>query len=237
MKTVVGVFATQKEAANAAYRLRSLPLEERSIHLVAPGDDALALVPHTDTEQPGTGAAVGGAVGAAIGSSMGAMATTALLPGVGPIVAIGIGGAALLAGIVGGAEVGAKLEGRIEGVPVDEVHLYESALGRGRSLVFATVEDGRTGEAQQLMQSCGASLDAAREAWWVGLRDAEAADYRTSGGDFVRNVKQLIDLLRQLADVAPLADTRQAAASAHERLFRGVVAASAAVDVDVDDEQ
>jgi hypothetical protein len=47
-------------------------------------------------------------------------------------------------------------------------------------------------------------------------------------------IKQLIDLLRQLAEVAPMADTRQAAASAHERLFRGVVAASAAVDVDVE---
>jgi ATP-dependent RNA helicase HelY len=75
-------------------------------------------------------------------------------------------------------------------------------------------------------------------AWAAGEGFAEVVeDEELSGGDFVRNVKQLIDLLRQLADVAPLADTRQAAASAHERLFRGVVAASAAVDVDVDDEQ
>jgi hypothetical protein len=46
----------------------------------------------------------------------------------------------------------------------------------------------------------------------------------------VRNIKQLIDLLRQLVDVAPLESTRGAAAAAHDRLFRGVVAASTAVD-------
>ena len=74
-------------------------------------------------------------------------------------------------------------------------------------------------------------------AWAAGEGFAEVVeDEELSGGDFVRNVKQLIDLLRQLAEVAPLADTRQAAASAHEGLFRGVVAASAAVDVDADGE-
>ncbi len=55
-------------------------------------------------------------------------------------------------------------------------------------------------------------------------------DEELSGGDFVRNIKQLIDLLRQLAEVAPSLSTRQAAAASHERLFRGVVASSSAVD-------
>ena len=48
-----------------------------------------------------------------------------------------------------------------------------------------------------------------------------------TGGDFVRNVRQLIDLLRQLALVAPSADTRRAARQAAEAAFRGVVADSA----------
>jgi len=69
-------------------------------------------------------------------------------------------------------------------------------------------------------------------AWAAGEGFAEVVeDEELSGGDFVRNVKQLIDLLRQLADVAPSTETRAAAASAHEQLFRGVVAASAAVEV------
>ena len=54
-------------------------------------------------------------------------------------------------------------------------------------------------------------------------------DEELSGGDFVRNVKQLIDLLRQLALLAPSPDTRATAAEAAERLFRGVVAASSTV--------
>jgi superfamily II RNA helicase len=42
-------------------------------------------------------------------------------------------------------------------------------------------------------------------------------------------MKQLIDLLRQIAEVAPLAETRATAREAEERILRGVVAASSAV--------
>ena len=50
-----------------------------------------------------------------------------------------------------------------------------------------------------------------------------------SAGDFVRNVKQLIDLLRQMGEV--LADETSArwAGQAANALFRGVVAASSVV--------
>jgi ATP-dependent RNA helicase HelY len=50
-----------------------------------------------------------------------------------------------------------------------------------------------------------------------------------SGGDFVRNVKQLIDLLRQLGDVAADPDTARAAREGADALFRGVVAAASVV--------
>jgi ATP-dependent RNA helicase HelY len=54
-------------------------------------------------------------------------------------------------------------------------------------------------------------------------------EHEMSGGDFVRNVKQLIDLLRQVALVSTNAATRAAADDASRRLFRGVVAASSVV--------
>ena len=54
-------------------------------------------------------------------------------------------------------------------------------------------------------------------------------DEELSGGDFVRNVKQLVDLLRQLADVAPAGATAAAARSAADRLYRGVVETSSTV--------
>jgi ATP-dependent RNA helicase HelY len=57
-----------------------------------------------------------------------------------------------------------------------------------------------------------------------------------SGGDFVRNVKQVVDLLRQLGDAAPGTATGRAADDAADALFRGVVAASAAVGEEDADE-
>jgi ATP-dependent RNA helicase HelY len=63
---------------------------------------------------------------------------------------------------------------------------------------------------------------------------AGIADEEVSGGDFVRQIKQLIDLLRQLGDVAPEA-TGRVARVASDRLFRGVVAASSVVSAGEDD--
>ena len=56
-------------------------------------------------------------------------------------------------------------------------------------------------------------------------------DEEMTGGDFVRNVKQVIDLLRQLAEVAPESATAAAAHRAADRCRRGVVAASSTVTV------
>lgn len=66
---------------------------------------------------------------------------------------------------------------------------------------------------------------------WAAGRDLERllGDGELSGGDFVRNVKQLIDLLRQLGDLAPSTATARACRAAADRLFRGVVAASSIV--------
>ncbi len=56
------------------------------------------------------------------------------------------------------------------------------------------------------------------------------ADEEISGGDFVRNVKQLIDLLRQIEQVAPVPGTARAAGQAADDLFRDIVSASSVVD-------
>jgi ATP-dependent RNA helicase HelY len=67
-------------------------------------------------------------------------------------------------------------------------------------------------------------------AWAEGEDLADViADEEMSGGDFVRNVKQLIDLLRQVGETAPDPATGRAARAAADRLMRGVVAASSVV--------
>jgi ATP-dependent RNA helicase HelY len=68
-------------------------------------------------------------------------------------------------------------------------------------------------------------------AWAAGEGLADVLDDEdVSGGDFVRNVKTLIDLLRQIGDVAPEPATARSARQAADALHRGVVAASSTLD-------
>ncbi|HXW38814.1 MAG TPA: hypothetical protein VEJ44_03895, partial [Acidimicrobiales bacterium] len=62
---------------------------------------------------------------------------------------------------------------------------------------------------------------------WAGGRGLDAVLRRTdvAPGDFVRNVRQLVDLLQQLAQVAPQPATRTASERAVRLLRRGVVLA------------
>src|SRR5205085_9972676 len=99
-------------------------------------------IPTTETEPPGMGEELGGAIGAGIGVAGGVSAGTAvaslLVPGVGPVLAFGLLGAALLGtyGAAAGALAGEALEkGMYQGVPRDELYVYEEALRRGRSVV------------------------------------------------------------------------------------------------------
>jgi ATP-dependent RNA helicase HelY len=74
-----------------------------------------------------------------------------------------------------------------------------------------------------------AGFATAAYAWAAGQDLSTLLDEELSAGDFVRNVKQLVDLLRQVASAAPRRDTRSSAASAADALHRGVVALSGAV--------
>lgn len=53
-------------------------------------------------------------------------------------------------------------------------------------------------------------------------------DEDLSGGDFVRTMKQLIDLLRQFGIAAPESSTRRTSTTACDLLLRGVIQASSA---------
>jgi hypothetical protein len=69
------------------------------------------------------------------------------------------------------------------GVPKDEVFLYEDALRQGRSVVVGLSErEDQIQAGRDALNKAGAeTLDAAREKWWIGLRDAEAAFHSKSG--------------------------------------------------------
>ena len=105
------------------------------------------------------------------------------------MIAVGIGAAALLGagGAVSGAIAGASRDHRnTQGLPADEVFFYEDALRQGRSVVIVFAADSKEAERARYVMSNGRaeSLDAAREAWWIGLRDAEREEYQALGEDF-----------------------------------------------------
>ncbi len=63
-------------------------------------------------------------------------------------------------------------------------------------------------------------------AWASGDELIDILNEDLTAGDFVRTMKQLIDLLRQISLVAQLPETRDSALVASQALLRGVVAAS-----------
>jgi hypothetical protein len=195
MSTVAGIFNSAAEAERGVEGLRAAGIGEDRISLLTPGtsQEKLDEVPTTETEQPGMGPALGGAVGGALGVAgglhLGAAAASLLVPGVGPVLAAGLIGAALLG--AGGAATGVFAGGALEdslaqGLPHDELFVYEDALRQGRAVVLAVTDDEeRAGTARVALAQAGAeSIDAARESWWVGLRDGEEAEYSVEGGDF-----------------------------------------------------
>ena len=75
---------------------------------------------------------------------LGAAAATILIPGVGPVLAVGIAAAAILGvgGAVGGAAAGAALEkDSTMGLPADELFVYKDALKQGRSVILVEAQN------------------------------------------------------------------------------------------------
>jgi hypothetical protein len=190
MEAVTGVFRSRVDAERVMTQMRSLGISEDKITLLTPGqmEKNLQSVPSVSAEQPGMGKAMGAVVGAAAGLSGGAL-VAALIPGVGTITAIGLLGAAVLAAAGGsiGAVAGGKLENSMtEGLPEDELFVYEDALRKGRSVVVALSDDAAAASRlRELLSVEGAeSVDAAREQWWIGLRSAEREHYSAQGRNF-----------------------------------------------------
>jgi hypothetical protein len=194
MTPTVGIFFDRASAERAVNNLRAVGLSPKSIHILVSGSEPLAAtVATSEAEQPGMGKAIGGVLGGAVGAASGAelgavAAASALLPMAGPAIAVGIVGAVLLS--FGGAAVGGALENAlVSGLPKDELFVYEDALRRGYAIVVVTCSDVDEHErAVAVLEGSGAeSVDAARERWWIGLRQTEGFEYRPDGHDFQRD--------------------------------------------------
>jgi len=181
MKTVVGIFSSRAAADLAATNLANAGLAPGNIRQLNPGSSEREIhsaIPTAETEQAGTGKAIGSVVGfvvgvtaafgvpAVLGSAMGALQQTSLI----------IASACGVVGAVIGFLAGGALEARLStGLPKDEIYFYEEALRRGRSVVFAFASNNRQEKiARRLLDRAGAdSLDAGDESWRVGLSPAQ----------------------------------------------------------------
>lgn len=183
MKSAVGIFHSVGSAQQAVEGLLNVGVARESIIFLSneaavdggvastptATKEKLDRVPTTDGERDGMGRAVGavlgGAVGCGAGVAGGAAIASLMVPGVGPILAVGLGAAAVLGlgGATAGATAGHRIEHALEhGVATDDVKFYHAALRHGLSLVIAHVDsEGQLAAAEKVFKQHGSqSVDA-----------------------------------------------------------------------------
>jgi anti-sigma B factor antagonist len=143
METAIGVFASRDRAEEAVKELREKGVPEESVNYLT----------RSETEAKSIakefGSYVGGFMGGAAGMSAGVVAATLLLPGIGPVFALGFGAAALLgaAGAGAGRGIGAAAAHDANApIPTadekcsEEAAFLREVLKEGRSLVVVQTE-------------------------------------------------------------------------------------------------
>ena len=196
MEAITGVFESRSAAEKALQNLHQAGVPSDKMTLLTPGSadqigKEIQSVPTDTTEQPGMGNAMGALLGGGIGLTGGSI-LMALVPGLGPVTALGLLGAGILtaAGATIGAAAGGKAENSsYEGLPEDEIFVYEDALRKGRSVVVALADDEPSAVLvrETLNREGAESVDAAREQWWTGLRNAEESRYAGASRNFAED--------------------------------------------------
>jgi anti-sigma B factor antagonist len=140
METVIGVFSSRDHAEKAIQELRGHLSEDSIVFLTRSENEATQVIKEL-------GAVVGGIAGGATGLYAGIVASL-LVPGLGPVFAIGAGAAALLglAGAGGGSAIGKIVshDSRTAATPdeqcSEDVIFFHEVLKEGRSLIIVRTE-------------------------------------------------------------------------------------------------
>jgi uncharacterized protein (TIGR02271 family) len=170
-RTAVGYFRDRAAADRAYDLLLQRGYGRDDISVLGRGAEGKAGLADTGEDvSAGQGALTGGIFGLLLGA--GAM----LIPGIGPIVAIGPLAAALTGAVTGGvtgAVVGGITAGLVHlGVPEDEARMYDERLRQGGYLVTVRTDAARYDEARRLLEGQGAEMrgEAASERTTTGAR-------------------------------------------------------------------
>jgi hypothetical protein len=145
MQSVGGIFASYRDSERAAERLYARGFSADHVTILAPGSQPdVSTIATDEGERSGVGAAIGGVMGGAAGAAGGMQVIAAMaagvIPGIGPVLAAGLLGAALVGAT--GAVVGTAMEHAMaNGLPKDEWLVYEDAMRRGKTVLIALPND------------------------------------------------------------------------------------------------
>lgn len=152
--TVVGSFEDREAAEAAVQRLREEGFPPQAVGFAAREDAGDTVLVEEHGNAAGSGAAGGALTGAVTGGALAWLGLTAI-PAIGPFVAAGAIGTALLAAGTG-AVTGGLLGGLLGlGIPRHRAEYHEEQLRTGRSLV--TVHTAEPGIAERILRDFGAT--------------------------------------------------------------------------------
>ncbi len=144
-QSIVGVFNSVGSAEGAINDLKVAGFTPDSISVVTKEKDEQQALEAASGNRAGEGALIGSLGGGTLGAVIGWLLAggTALIPGVGPVIAAGIFGATAAGALVGGAigGIGTALAG--QGIPEDEAQEYEEHVREGRTLLTVKASNGQ----------------------------------------------------------------------------------------------
>jgi hypothetical protein len=146
LKSVIGVFASQKDAEQAVNQLRQQGFSNEEINIVSKKQGGKEYVDDDISDGALTGGTLGGIGGLILGA--GALA----IPGVGPIIAAGPIAAAL-SGAVAGGLAGGLIDW---GIPAEVSRHYEQEVAEGAILAVIRTNQQKVNQAAQILRQFGA---------------------------------------------------------------------------------
>ena len=154
MPTVTGIFGSNQDAEAAIQSLKSHGINDGQINLLSRGDASFAV----------HGSAV------------------TLLPGLGPVIGVGM----LASGLIGaalGSAAGAAVDRHTHGIPNEDLYFFEESVRDGGAVVIVDARDStQETQARNLVErSGGRAGHAVRRDWWQGRRERERDFLRSRG--------------------------------------------------------
>ena len=150
---VIGSFSSPDEAERAIRNMRSKGLTENEMSVIAKGNEGQANNNNNNNNNGNnlsSGMTTGGVLGGIAG--LAASAGALMIPGVGPIVAMGPL-AATITGAVGGGIVGSLVDW---GIPADQAKKYEQDIKAGGAIVSVESTRQKVDDAANQLRAEGA---------------------------------------------------------------------------------